>query len=72
MRRVRDHVVPVHVVPFEDARLREQMGVGTKLAKLLLVYSEAMPGRMLGGAPGRNRTCYLMLRRHAHLPKWLF
>jgi hypothetical protein len=41
MRRVREHVVP-----FEDARLREQMGVGTKLAQLLLIYSEAVPGRM--------------------------
>lgn len=34
-----------HVVPYEDARLREQMGVPTKLAKLLITYAEAMPGR---------------------------
>ena len=40
MRRVREHVVP-----YEDARLREQLGVGTKLAKVLLVYSEAFPDR---------------------------
>jgi LUD domain len=40
VRRVREHVMP-----YEDARLREQMGVGTKLAKLLFVYSEPLPGR---------------------------
>ena len=33
------------VQPYEDARLREQLGVGTQLAKLLVTYLEARPGR---------------------------
>ena len=33
------------VIPYEDARLREQMGRGTHLAKLLVTYMEPMPGR---------------------------
>jgi len=40
-RRIREVVFP-----YEDARLREQLGVGTKLAKLLVSYSEAAPGRV--------------------------
>lgn len=38
--RLRDHVVP-----YEDTRLREQMGVPTRLAKLLVTYAEPAPGR---------------------------
>jgi hypothetical protein len=41
LRRIREHVQP-----YEDARLREQLGVGTKLAKLLVIYGEPRPGRM--------------------------
>lgn len=33
------------VLPYEDARLREQLGVGTKLAKLLVIFEEPRPGR---------------------------
>jgi hypothetical protein len=33
------------VMPYEDARLRAQMGRGTHLAKLLVTYMEPMPGR---------------------------
>ncbi len=33
------------VMPYEDARLREQMGRGTHLAKLLVTYAEPLPGR---------------------------
>jgi len=33
------------VQPYEDARLREQLGVGTQLAKLLVTYLEPRPGR---------------------------
>jgi hypothetical protein len=40
LRRIREHVQP-----YEDAKLREQLGVGTKLAKLLVIYSEPRPGR---------------------------
>jgi hypothetical protein len=35
-----------YVFPYEDARLREQLGVGTKLAKLLVSYAEPVPGRV--------------------------
>jgi hypothetical protein len=35
-----------HVVPYEDARLRAQLGVPTRLAKLLVLYEEPRPGRM--------------------------
>jgi len=31
--------------PYEDARLREQFGVGTKIAKTLIVENDARPGR---------------------------
>jgi hypothetical protein len=41
IRRIREHVFP-----YEDARLRAQLGVGTKLAKLLVMYAEPRPGRM--------------------------
>lgn len=33
------------VLPYEDERLRAQMGVPTKLARLLITYAESMPGR---------------------------
>jgi hypothetical protein len=41
IRRAREHVLP-----WEDARLQEQIGVPTKLAKLLVLYEEPRPGRM--------------------------
>lgn len=31
--------------PYENARVREQMGVDTILAKVLIIYAEWMPGR---------------------------
>ncbi len=34
-----------HVFPYEDALLREQLGVGTKIAKVLQIHLEARPGR---------------------------
>ena len=34
-----------YVQPYEDARLREQLGVGTRLAKLLVTFLEAQRGR---------------------------
>lgn len=40
LRRVREVVIP-----YEDDRLRAQMGRGTHLAKLLVTYMEPMPGR---------------------------
>ena len=40
LARVRDHVQP-----YEDARLREQMGVGTMLARVLIMEREWAPGR---------------------------
>ncbi len=40
LRRIRDVVTP-----YEDARLREQMGRPTHLAKLLVNYMEPLPGR---------------------------
>lgn len=39
-QRIKDQVFP-----YEDARLREQLGVGTKIAKTLVVEQEFMPGR---------------------------
>ena len=39
-RRIREHVFP-----YEDARLREQLGVGTKMTRTLILESEFMPGR---------------------------
>jgi hypothetical protein len=41
IRRAREHVLP-----YEDARLQEQIGVRTKLAKLLVVYEEGQRGRV--------------------------
>ena len=35
-----------HVFPYEDATLRAQLGVGTKIAKVLQIHLEARPGRM--------------------------
>jgi predicted Fe-Mo cluster-binding NifX family protein len=35
-----------HVFPYEDARLREQLGVGTKAAKILISRAEPVPGRV--------------------------
>ena len=40
LRRAREYVFP-----YEDARLREQLGVGTRLAKALITFLEARPGR---------------------------
>lgn len=39
-RRIRDHVFP-----YEDARLREAIGVGTKITRTLILESDFMPGR---------------------------
>ncbi len=40
LRRVREVAFP-----YEDARLREQLGVPTKIAKILITYLDPMPGR---------------------------
>ena len=34
-----------YVFPYEDARLREQMGIGTKIARTLIIERDFMPGR---------------------------
>jgi LUD domain len=39
-RRIREHVMP-----YEDMRLREQMGIGTKLTRVLIMEQDFMPGR---------------------------
>jgi hypothetical protein len=39
MRRIEEHVLP-----YEDARLREQMGIGTKIARVLILEQDFMPG----------------------------
>lgn len=39
-RRIKEHVFP-----YEDERLREQLGVGTKMAKTLILDGEFAPGR---------------------------
>lgn len=39
MRRIREHVLP-----YEDARLREQMGVGTKICRVLILEQDYVPG----------------------------
>ncbi|HSS61978.1 MAG TPA: LUD domain-containing protein [Candidatus Limnocylindrales bacterium] len=39
-RRIQDHVFP-----YEDARLRETMGVGTKITRTLILEQDFMPGR---------------------------
>jgi acyl-CoA hydrolase len=40
LRRIREHVFP-----YEDARLREQMGIGTKLTRVLILEGDFLPGR---------------------------
>jgi len=40
LARIRDHVMP-----YEDARLREQMGIGTQLARILILERDFRPGR---------------------------
>ena len=40
LRRIREHVMP-----YEDARLREQMGLGTKLTRVLIIEGDYTPGR---------------------------
>ena len=34
-----------HVFPYEDTRLREQCGLGTKIARTLILEQDFMPGR---------------------------
>jgi hypothetical protein len=34
-----------YVFPYEDARLREQLGAGTRIAKTLIFDQEYLPGR---------------------------
>jgi L-lactate utilization protein LutC len=40
MRRIYEHVLP-----YEDARLREQLGIGTKVARVLVLEQDFLPGR---------------------------
>lgn len=40
LRRIREHVMP-----YEDARLREQLGIGTKLTRILIIEQDFAPGR---------------------------
>ena len=40
LRRIREHVTP-----YEDARLREQLGIGTKLTRTLIIEQDFAPGR---------------------------
>ncbi|HYM83704.1 MAG TPA: LUD domain-containing protein [Candidatus Dormibacteraeota bacterium] len=40
LRRIREHVQP-----YEDERLRAQLGVGTKLARVLIMEQDFVPGR---------------------------
>ena len=40
LSRIRDHVQP-----YEDARLREQLGVGTQPARILILERDFRPGR---------------------------
>jgi hypothetical protein len=40
LRRIREHVMP-----YEDARLREQIGLGTKLTRVLIIEQDYAPGR---------------------------
>ena len=39
-RRIKEHVFP-----YEDARLREQLGIGTRITRTLILESDFMPGR---------------------------
>jgi len=41
LRRAREHVQP-----YEDASLRKRIGVPSKLAKLLVIFEDASPGRV--------------------------
>jgi hypothetical protein len=40
LRRIRETVMP-----YEDGRLREQMGVGTKICRVLIMEQDFVPGR---------------------------
>jgi LUD domain len=40
LRRIREHVMP-----YEDARLREQIGLSTKLTRVLIMEQDYAPGR---------------------------
>lgn len=40
LRRIQEYVFP-----YEDARLREQMGIGTKITRTLILESDFTPGR---------------------------
>ena len=40
LRRLREYVMP-----YEDVRLREQLGIGTKLARILIMEMDYSPGR---------------------------
>ena len=40
LARIRDHVQP-----YEDERLREHMGIGTQLARILILERDFRPGR---------------------------
>jgi hypothetical protein len=40
LRRIHEHVFP-----YEDARLREQMGVGTAVSRILIIERDYVPGR---------------------------
>jgi len=40
MRRIREHVLP-----YEDRRLREQMGIGTKICRVLILEQDFVAGR---------------------------
>lgn len=37
--------ITAHVFPYEDARLREQLGVGTRITRTLILESDFVPGR---------------------------
>jgi hypothetical protein len=39
-RRIKEHVFP-----YEDARLREQLGIGTRITRTLILESDFVPGR---------------------------
>jgi len=41
-RRIREHVFP-----YEDARLREAIGIGTKITRTLILDQDFMPGRTI-------------------------
>jgi hypothetical protein len=39
------HRIRERVMSWEDARLRETMGIGTKLTRVLIIEQDFMPGR---------------------------